>query len=120
MSYFTDYRDHTGARADKFHKSTLCEGQFLMLGLNCLEPGQAHAVHTHADQDKVYVVMDGTGWFTVAGEQREAGAGMVIWAPAGVPHGVENRGAERLNVLVGMGPAPKKKVADPLGHVSGG
>jgi mannose-6-phosphate isomerase-like protein (cupin superfamily) len=31
---------------------------------------------------------------------------MVIWAPAGVPHGVTNRGGIRLVLLVGIAPAP--------------
>lgn len=106
---FIDYRDHEGARPDKFHKATLCQGQHLMLGLNCLEPGQSHAVHTHPDQDKIYVVMEGRGWFTVGDELREAAAGMVIWAAAGVPHGVENRDATRLSILVGMSPPPPGK-----------
>lgn len=106
---FIDYRDHVGTRPDKFHKATLCQGPHLMMGLNCLEPGQSHAVHTHADQDKVYIVMDGCGWFTVGDESQEAGPGTVIWAAAGVPHGVENRGSVRLNVLVGMSPPPRGK-----------
>jgi quercetin dioxygenase-like cupin family protein len=28
----------------------------------------------------------------------------VVWAPAGVSHGVSNRGADRLVVLVGIAP----------------
>jgi mannose-6-phosphate isomerase-like protein (cupin superfamily) len=77
-----------------------------MLGLNCLEPGQSQHVHTHADQDKFYFVAEGTGEFVVGDEKRRAGQGMVIWAPAGVTHGVTNTGTERLVLLVGIAPFP--------------
>jgi hypothetical protein len=40
MDNMIDYRYHTGARPDKFFKSTLFQSARLLLGLNCLEPGQ--------------------------------------------------------------------------------
>ena len=104
--HMIDYRDHTGSSAEKFFKSTLFESARLLLGLNCLEPGQTQATHTHADQDKLYFVVEGQGTFTVADETHQAGPGMVIWAPAGAPHGVTNRGDTRLVLLVGIAPAP--------------
>jgi quercetin dioxygenase-like cupin family protein len=100
------YRDHVGASPTKFYKTTLFSGQFLMIGLNCLEPGQVQPVHDHADQDKVYVVLEGAGEFTIGAVEQAAGPGYVVWAPAGVPHGVRNAGQERLVVLVGMAPPP--------------
>jgi quercetin dioxygenase-like cupin family protein len=103
---FVYYGDHVGVRPDKFYKNTLFSGDFLMVGLNCLEPGQVQPVHDHADQDKVYVVLEGAGVFTVGADEQEAGPGHVVWAPAGVPHGVRNAGQERLVVLVGMAPPP--------------
>ena len=51
MAYVTRPADHAGARPDKFYKTTLFRGDALLLGLNCLEPGQTQAVHDHADQD---------------------------------------------------------------------
>ena len=107
MTNFKNYQAHVGARPDKFFKNTLFQGDLLMVGINCLEPGQVQPVHDHTDQDKVYVVMEGSGRFTVGDDVQEAGTGMVVWAQAGVPHGVENRGAERLTVLVCMAPPPK-------------
>jgi quercetin dioxygenase-like cupin family protein len=106
MTSFIDYREHVGARADKFFKSTLFQSGRLLLGLNCLEPGQTQSVHTHADQDKFYFVVEGDGEFTVGEEVRSAGPGMTIWAAADVPHGVTNRGDTRLVILVGIAPAP--------------
>jgi quercetin dioxygenase-like cupin family protein len=108
MTNFTRYIDHVGARPDKHYKATLFQGQHLMVGLNCLEPGQTQPVHDHAGQDKLYVVMEGRGWFTVGTEAQEAGPGAVIFAPAGVPHGVENRAEERLVLLVSIAPSPAR------------
>lgn len=107
MSNFADFHNHTGARPDKFFKATLFQGDRLMVGLNCLEPGQIQHVHDHSDQDKVYAVLEGSGRFTVGDETREAGEGIIVWARAGVPHGVENTGSTRLTVLVCIAPPPK-------------
>lgn len=104
MSYFTDYRHHLGSKPDRFYKATLFESRRLLLGLNCLEPGQVQPVHDHAEQDKFYFVVEGQGEFVVGAEARTVGAGGVVWAPAGVPHGVANRGAQRLIVLMGIAP----------------
>ncbi len=43
----------------------------------------------------------------VGDETRRAGQGMVVWAPAGVTHGVTNTGSERLVLLVGIAPFPQ-------------
>ncbi len=104
MSNFIDYHEHMGTNPDKFFKSTLAESPRLLLGLNCLEPGQVQAAHNHADQDKFYFVIEGVGEFTVGEERRQAGAGVTVWAPAGVPHGVANHGSTRLVLLVGIAP----------------
>jgi quercetin dioxygenase-like cupin family protein len=104
MTNFVDYRQHTGAKADKFFKSTLFESGNLLLGLNCLEPGQVQQAHQHEGQDKFYYVVEGEGDFVVANERRIAGPGSVVWAPAGVEHGVSNIGEARLVLLVGIAP----------------
>ena len=104
MPTFTDYRSRTGAAPAKFFKATLNESANLMLGLNCLEPGQTQAVHAHGGQDKFYFVVEGEGDFVVGDEQQRCGPGFAVWAPAGVDHGVSNAGSERLVVLVGIAP----------------
>lgn len=108
MSNFKTYRDYTGSSPDKFFKSTLFQSEHLLLGLNCLDPGQMQAMHTHAGQDKFYFVLEGQGEFRVGGETQTIGPGNIIWAPAGAAHGVANSGAERLVILVGIAPAPGK------------
>ncbi len=106
MQYFKDYREHFGTSASKFYKTTLFDSPRLLVGLNCLEPGQMQAQHAHAGQDKFYLVLEGAGTFTIGSDRQEAGEGTVVWAPAGVEHGVENTGDRSLILLVGMAPAP--------------
>ena len=98
--------DHVEFHPDKFFKTTLFQSQAMMVGLNCLEPGQIQKAHQHADQDKFYFVLQGTGRFLLGSEQLEGLEGDIVWAPAGLEHGVENYGNRQLILLVGIAPAP--------------
>ena len=82
-------------------KADLFRGEALFAGLNCFEPGQSQRIHTHAGADKVYFVVSGKARMTVGEETREAGAGMVVFAPAEVPHGVVEA-VEQTVMLVAM------------------
>jgi len=106
LSAFTHYRDHVGSRPDKHYKATLFEGEMMMVGINCLEPGQNQPAHDHSSSDKVYIVMEGTGTFTIGEETREASVGEVVWAKSGVSHGVENKGTTRFVALICIAPLP--------------
>lgn len=77
----------------------------LLVGLNCLEPGQSHNVHTHRGADKFYLVLSGRARITVGEDTREAGAGDLVMAPADVPHGIAEA-LERTVLLVAVAPAP--------------
>jgi quercetin dioxygenase-like cupin family protein len=92
--------------ADKATKADLWAGERLLVGLNCFEPGQAQKVHAHAGADKFYYVCSGRARLTVGDETREVSAGDVVWAPAGIPHGVESA-LERTVLLVGIAPPPR-------------
>lgn len=100
------YGDYVGVREGKHFKDTLFNGTGMMIGINCLEPGQEQHVHDHPDQDKAYLVMEGRGLFNVGGVTETVGAGHVIWAEAGVPHGVRNDTDERLVLLIAIAPPP--------------
>ena len=89
-------------------KATLFESPRLLVGLNAFEPGQEHALHAHAGQDKVYHVIEGEGLFLLQGRTLAMKAGDLLVAPDGVPHGVRNTGKVRLLVLAILGPAPQK------------
>jgi quercetin dioxygenase-like cupin family protein len=106
MSYFQDYRDHVGANPARFFKSTIFQSPRMLVGMDCLEPGQAQPPHQHAGRDKFYFVVEGRGRFTIGEWTEECEVGMVIWAPADMAHGVENIGEGRLVMLIGMAPEP--------------
>lgn len=106
MDLMKQIEDFVGRQEDKFYKTTLFRSDALLLGLNCLEPGQVQKPHDHTDQDKFYVVIEGEGLFWLGEERVTAVAHQVVWAPAGVIHGVENQGNTRLTLLVGIAPAP--------------
>lgn len=107
MTNFLDWRQHASSQHEKFYKTTLWQGSHVMVGLNCLEPNQVQSVHAHAGADKIYFVLEGEGHFTVGDEHRNAGAGTLVVAPAGVLHGVSNKGTERLSLLVAIAPGIK-------------
>lgn len=95
-------------KPDKMGKVSLAAASHLYVGLNCFEAGQSHEAHTHADQDKLYVVLEGHGR-TIVGEQAASvGPGDVIFAPAGIEHSMSNPGPQRLVVLVILSPPPGK------------
>lgn len=107
MNHIIDWRGHAGATVEKFFKTTLWEGDHIMVGLNCLEPNQTQSVHAHQGADKFYLVLEGEGKFTVGDQARSAAAGALVVAPAGIAHGVTNVGSERLSLLVAIAPGPK-------------
>jgi quercetin dioxygenase-like cupin family protein len=106
MELIKQIDDFVGSAPEKFYKTTLFRSGALLLGLNCLEPGQVQPPHDHANQDKFYLVIGGVGRFWLGEERASAGPGQVVWAPAGLVHGVANEGQERLILLVGIAPAP--------------
>ena len=108
MNPFVYWREHAGSQPEKLFKTTIWSGDNVMLGLNCLEHNQVQKVHAHEGADKFYFVLEGTGMFVVGDRQQEAGVGMLVIAPAGVPHGVTNVGQERLSLLVSIAPPPAK------------
>ena len=93
-------------------KADLWSGERLFAGLNCLLPGQAQTVHTHAAADKFYLVLVGRGSFQVGDEVFRSDAGALVPAPAGLPHGVRNDSDEPLVLLTVLAPPPGKRPAE--------
>jgi mannose-6-phosphate isomerase-like protein (cupin superfamily) len=98
--------EHAVFDAATMGKATLFRSERLMVGLNCFEPGQEHALHAHAGMDKVYHVIAGRGRFVLEDRELPMEAGVMLVAPQGVPHGIRNTGRERLVVLAILAPAP--------------
>ena len=103
-TYFLDPLDYAQERADNAFKFSFLETTRMLTGLNCLKPGQAQSIHDHPGQDKFYFVLAGEGTFTVGETEQVCGPGMLILAPAGVPHGVTNTGEELLSFLTVIAP----------------
>lgn len=99
-------REHARFSADRMAKIPLGATTRVHLDLYALESGQAQKVHTHDDQDKVYVVLEGRGRFTVGDAEETLEPGEAIVAAAGVSHGVLNDSDARLLLLVLVSPPP--------------
>jgi quercetin dioxygenase-like cupin family protein len=93
-------------RPDKMGKSTIFESARLLVGLNCFEAGQSHALHSHRGMDKMYYVVEGEGLFLLEGRELPMAAGDLLVAPDGVPHGVRNSSGKRLLLLAVLAPSP--------------
>ncbi|HEX6163539.1 MAG TPA: cupin domain-containing protein [Vicinamibacterales bacterium] len=100
--------EHAVYAPNKMGKATIFESSRLLVGLNAFEPGQEHALHAHAGQDKVYQVIEGEGLFLLEGRELPMRAGDLLVAPEGVAHGVRNNGGKRLLVLAILAPAPHR------------
>jgi len=97
---------HAAFKAEKMGKATLFQSERMLVGLNCFEPGQEHALHAHAGMDKLYQVISGSGLFLLEGRELSMRAGELLVAPADVAHGIRNTGEERLIVLTVLAPGP--------------
>jgi len=100
--------EHASYSSTKMGKSTIFESPRVLVGLNAFEPGQEHALHAHAGQDKIYQVLEGQGVFLLDGRELAMKAGDLLVAPENVPHGVRNTGWGRLLVLAILAHAPHK------------
>jgi len=94
---------------DKMTKSTVAQGDFLFAGLNSFEPGQEHAAHAHEGQDKLYLVLEGSGVVHIGDHSELLGAGDVAFAPSGILHSIRNPGPQRLVVMAILAPPPRGK-----------
>jgi quercetin dioxygenase-like cupin family protein len=104
--FFRSITDSAAFSGEKAAKADLYAGERLFVGLNCFEPGQAQKVHAHTGADKFYYVVSGRARLSVGEQTREVAAGDIVWAPAGVPHGVAEA-LERTILLVGIAPPPR-------------
>lgn len=98
---------HAVFAPDKMGKSTVAQGDFLFAGLNCFEPGQEHAPHAHAGQDKLYLILEGAGIVMVGDQSERLSSGDAAFAPSGVVHSIRNPGPDRLVVMAVLAPPPR-------------
>lgn len=104
--FFIKPIEHAQGRTEKPHKHSFMQTERMLVGLNSLLRGQSQALHDHPDQDKFYFVLSGSDLFTVGESAQRCGAGELILAPAGVPHGVRNEEEALLTFLTVISPFP--------------
>ena len=110
-----DLRDWVDFSTEQATRVRVFRTDSLSQDLWCLEPQQATTVLRHAAADTTYTVIGGRAWFVT--EQGEAGLDPLasLLVPAGVTHGIDNRGADPLIVLaVASPPADDDQPGTPL------
>jgi quercetin dioxygenase-like cupin family protein len=103
----------TAATIAQFHpdhrgKAEAYRSAGMLVGVDAFEPGQSHAAHCHADQEKLWMVLEGRGSVEVSGVRSSIGAGELVVVPAGEPHGLYADAGERMVVLVVLAPGPRR------------
>ena len=72
----------------------------LQVGIHNYEPGKEHDLHSHPTWEQFYYVISGKVRLEVGDEKRVVGPGGSAYIPAGVTHGFEAVGTERLVIIL--------------------
>jgi quercetin dioxygenase-like cupin family protein len=96
--------EHQQFSIEKMKKNIMFQTSRFFCDIYCFEPGQEQKGHSHGEQDKVYLILEGQGTFQVGSEKQVLGPGQGTMAPAGEEHGVKNHTDQRLKVLVFVAP----------------
>ena len=65
-------------------------------------PGQVLEKHSHENQSRFYMVVEGNANVWVGNDEKEVEPGVVIWVPPNYYHKIINAGCNRLVLLVGF------------------
>ena len=90
----------------KMARHRLMATRRLHADLYCLRPGQSQTAHVHSEQDKLYIGIEGRARIRVGGEVDWLEPGILVLAPAGVEHGLENSTEAPCLALVIVVPPP--------------
>lgn len=110
-----DLRDWVDFSTEQARRIRVFRTDAVQQDLWCVEPQQATQVLRYATTDVTYTVIGGRAWFVT--EQGQAGLDPLasLLVPAGVTHGIDNRGADPLIVLaVGAPPGDLDGPDEPL------
>ncbi len=67
--------------------------------------GAARTLHSHEESEQVYVVVQGSGKMSVAGDTETLGQGDLVMVPPATDHAIENDGSETLACVSVQSPA---------------
>jgi quercetin dioxygenase-like cupin family protein len=109
-----DLRDYVDFSRDEARRVRTLATDRLAVDLWCLEPGQATPVLRLPDQDVSYTVLGGRSWFVT--DEGEIGLDPMgtLLVPAGVVHGIDNRGVDPLIVVASVSPPGGERPAAPV------
>jgi quercetin dioxygenase-like cupin family protein len=111
-----DLRDYVDFSRDEARRIRALATERFAVDLWCLEPGQATPVLRLSAQDASYTVVGGRSWFVT--DEGEIGLDPMgtLLVPAGVVHGIDNRGADPLIVIATVAPPGAERPAQPVAH----
>ena len=70
-------------------------------------------VHAHDDEEQVFIVLDGTGELTVAGQTRQISRGMTAYIPRKAKHKIIATSAELVYIYISVWPEGKPRGLKP-------
>lgn len=87
---------------------------------NALPPGEGPPVHTHANEDESWYVLEGELRFIVDAKESELPAGSFVFVPSGTTYSFQNVGAEPARILVIFTPAGLETFFERVAEIPGG
>jgi quercetin dioxygenase-like cupin family protein len=84
---------------------------------NVIAPGDGPPLHTHANEDETFYVVEGDLRFKLGEGIEPAPAGSFVFIPRGTPHCFQNIGAEPARVLVLFNPAGMEGFFEPFAEL---
>ena len=85
---------------------------------NVIPPRQGPPLHTHANEDEAWYVLEGELRFKIGGELRAAPAGSFVFVPRATPHCFQNVGDNPARILVIFTPAGMERFYDEVATLS--
>ena len=79
---------------------------------NVIPPGQGPPLHTHANEDEAWYVLEGELRFKIGAKLRTAPAGSFVFVPRGIAHCFQNVGEHPVRILVMFIPAGMERFFD--------
>ncbi len=79
---------------------------------NVIPPGQGPPLHTHANEDESWYVIEGELRFKLDADVRAAPAGSFVFVPRGTPHCFQNVADTPARILVMFTPAGMERFFD--------
>ena len=87
---------------------------------NVVAPGDGPPLHTHANEDESWYVLEGRLRFKLGGELRDAPEGSFVFVPRRVPHCFQNVGAAPARILVEFTPSGMEAFFDRFSELPAG